>query len=43
MTARSISASVTFTFNSATTAQVAQLEDIDLSSIQFSLDQTLND
>ena len=37
------SADVTFTFDVATDEQIAQLESIDLSSIQFSLDQTLND
>lgn len=42
-TAYSTSANVTFTFDVSTSAQIAQLESIDLSSIEFSLDQTLND
>jgi alternate signal-mediated exported protein len=37
------SANVTFTFDVSTDEQIAQLESINLSSIQFSLDQTLND
>ena len=37
---RVLSANVVFTFDALTTDQVAQLEDIDLSSIAFSLDQT---
>lgn len=37
---RELTANVTFTFDALTTEQVAQLEDIDLDTIAFSLDQT---
>lgn len=42
-TPRTLTANVVFTFDGLTTEQVAQLENIDLSTIAFSLDQTAAD